>query len=164
MEDIHPNLPPISPPLLTQFDWIVIAILVCGLLYAMWTYARLKQQDKTEKRIKPVSKPVQSFAKALKDLQNLKEIKKWKVFALKATALLKRELAHKFSADFEFATGSEIHTLLKEKGASKELLENVQTLFVALDPVKFAKAKTKEDIAQNVINILTSIHSSSKST
>lgn len=157
MKDLHPNLPPISFPLLTILDWIIIVIFVGLIIYLF-----LKKKQKREvldKKVVQEREPIFprfSLAKELKNLAKLKSAKKWKEFVLRATEILKKYLEQKYQEPFLFATGTELIQELKNK-VSEITLENFRRFFQLVDPVKFADRNLADKQAEKVLQFLKEI-------
>ncbi len=157
MKDLHPNLPPISFPLLTRLDWVIIVIFV-GLIIYLFLKKKQKQEVLNKKVIqaqKPIF-PRFSLAKELKILAELKSTKKWKEFVLRATEILKKYLEQKYQEPFLFATGTELIQELKNKVLITDL-ENFRGFFQLVDPVKFADRNLVDEQAEKVLQFLKEI-------
>ncbi len=155
MKDLHPNLPPISFPLLTILDWVIIVIFVGLIIYLFLK----KKQKKVNKKVVRVRKPIFprfSLAKELKNLAELKSAKKWKEFVLRATEVLKKYLEQKYQEPFLFATGTELIQELKNKVSITDL-ENFRGFFQLVDPVKFADRNLTDEQAEKVLQFLKEI-------
>jgi len=153
MEKIHDNLPSIILPWLTIFDWIIITTIFLIILYLIINYFFFSKK-KIEKPIIKVFIPKPfSLNKELKKLIKLKKQENWKSFALLSTKLLKKILEQKFKKSFIFATSKELQSLLKNKLNNKKM-NSLQTFFLLLDPIKFAKANTKKEITDQILEIL----------
>ncbi len=154
MQDIHPNLPPISFPVFTILDWVILGIFAGILVYAWWSK---KEKEKTLSKpqvIKPkVLSEKFSLVKELQKLEKLKFEKEWKDFVLQATEMLKKSLEQKYQEPFLFATGRELVEELHDKASASEL-ENFRGFFQLVDPVKFANCDLADEQADKVLNFL----------
>jgi len=158
MNDIHNNLAPITPTFFTIFDWIVLGILIVGLGVILWFWFANKKRVNTksvEKITKKKFVPQQFiFKKELDNIVRLQSQKKWKDFALKSSILLKKLLERGYKSPFDFATGKEVQEIMAHKNISDLQKRELKYFFDLIDPIKFAKATGKEEIAREVVNIL----------
>ncbi len=159
MNDIHDNLAPISLTFFTVFDWIIIAVIVGSIAVIVWYIfwhkkeSNISEEDVIVKEKKFIPEQF-SFNKELKTLKELQQEQQWKIFALEASALIKKILEQKYKTPFEFATGKEIQEIMKHKDISKKQKEELSHFFALIDPVKFAKVVGREENAQEIIEIL----------
>jgi len=159
MNDIHQNLAPIEPAFFTVFDWIVVGLLVIGvgvILWKVFVSGRNKEAEAVVKKPK-VKKFVPEpfvFDKELNHIVKLQENSQWKDFSLESTALLKRILEHEYKMPFDFATGKEVQEIMAKKNISTQKKRELKYFFQLIDPIKFAHAQGKEEIAKEVVGIL----------
>ena len=158
MNEIHDNLAPITPVFFTVFDWIIIAIILVIIVLIVWQLLannKKKHSTSIQKPKKKVFVPkVFSFEKELNHIEHLKQQSQWKDFALQATALLKKVLENEYKMQFDFATGREVQEIMSKKNISSHKKQELKYFFNLIDPIKFAHAQGKEEIAKEVINIL----------
>ncbi len=55
---------------------------------------------------------------------------------------------------FDFATGKEVQEIMSKKNISSQKKQELKYFFDLIDPIKFADAQGKEEIAKEVISIL----------
>jgi hypothetical protein len=159
MNDIHQNLAPIEPAFFTVFDWVVVGLVVVGIGVILWKLF-VNRRSIVEDKI--VNKPsVKKFVpepfifdKELNHIVELKEKSQWKDFSLEATTLLKRILEHEYKVPFDFATGKEMQEIMAKKNISTQKKQELKYFFQLIDPIKFAHAQGKEDIAKEIVDIL----------
>lgn len=161
MNDIHDNFPPIHLPFFTVLDWGILAIIVFGFSYVLWKkFFQKIEQDIIEEKPKTVFKFIPqkfSFRRSLEELKKLKKEEKWKEFSLQATQVFKSILEERFQKKYNFATGKELETLLKN-GVSVDEKRELIEFFQLVDPVKFAQASGKEKMAEKIIRLLNTFH------
>jgi len=159
MNEIHQNLAPIEPAFFTIFDWIVLGLIVVGVGVILWKiFVNSRKKDVEVMVQKPkikkfVPKPF-VFDKELKHIVQLQEESQWKDFSLEATVLLKRILEHEYKVPFDFATRKEVQEIMAKKNISSQKKQELKYFFHLIDPIKFAHAEGKEEIAREVIDIL----------
>lgn len=152
MNDIHPNMNPISPPFFTVFDWIFLFVLVLFCVGIFWfLYIRFKKI----KFQKPVKKVVEipkrmSWKKEFKQLEKLISKSRWKDFSHSATHLLKLYFSEEKKMNLLEKTSEEFLEFLKDYSEIK-LIEN---FFDMVDPVKFAGKMGEKEKAAEAFRIL----------
>ena len=160
MQDIHPNLPPISFPFLTILDWLVLGIFAGILLYIFWPKKKQETVSAEPVMIKPKVNPAKfSLTKELRKLEKLKSAKNWKEFVLRATEVLKKSLEQKYHEPFLFATGRELVAELRDKVPARDL-EKFRGFFQLVDPVKFADRDLADAQADKVLDFLKTLRKS----
>lgn len=166
MEKIHDNLPPISLPFFTLFDWIIFLVFIGGIVFIFYkifsSQVKKELQKKNFRRREEYLPTPFILAQELEYLKKLQRKENWKVFALQSTHLLKRILEKKIQKPLFFATGKEIEDFLQVevKSFSPENIEKIHIFFSILDPIKFSKSENiseKQKISERVINILQNI-------
>ncbi len=163
MQEIHPNLPPIHFSFLTIFDGIILGVFGLGILFFIWKFF-FKKEILKEDRSSPVPTkkifipPVFSFEEEILKLKQLKKEENWKKFSLYATKILKKILEHKFKIPLDFATGKEIEEILQKTKTQKHFntikSDKIHEFFTLTDPIKFAKAEGKDEMAEKILKIL----------
>jgi len=159
MNEIHQNLAPIKLTFFTIFDWIVVGLIVVGFCVILWKIfvsnrgKNIKMTAQKPKVKKFVPDPF-VFDKELKHIVKLQEESQWKNFSLEATGLLKKILEHEYKIPFDFATGREVQEIMLKKNISSQKKQELKYFFHLIDPIKFAHAEGKEEIAKEVVNIL----------
>jgi len=161
MTEIHQNLPPIALPFLTPLDLAVGAVFLLVICFLLWKiFFQKKQKKHTREKTKKIQKKFVpekfSLKQEVQKLKHLQEQEDWKQFSLEATRLLKKILEQKFLKNFAFATGKELEEILQEKMTARET-KDIHQFFALLDPIKFAQAKGKNEIAEKVLQIFTSL-------
>jgi len=161
MTEIHNNLPPIELPFFTTFDWTMGAVFLLVICFLLWKifFQKLQKKQTREKTKKIQKKFVPekfSLKQEVEKLKHLQEQENWKQFSLEATRLLKKILEQKFLKNFAFATGKELEEILQEQMTAHET-QNIHQFFALLDPIKFAQAEGKNEIAEKVLDILTTL-------
>lgn len=157
MNTIHENLPALFLPLFSIFDGIIMGTIVVGSIFLLWRVFYVPQKKKVPitPSIQPFIPPVFHKAAAIKKLKALAKKEDWKNFSLQATQVFKKICEQTFQKPFAFATGKEMTEILKEK-ISVEEKRNIEEFFLLTDPIKFAKASGKNEIAKKVFVILES--------
>ncbi len=164
MNEIHDNFPAIMPSFITIFDWVILSFIVIGVGITVWSI--VASRKKNTGNIQEVQPKTQifvpekfSFNKELAVLEQKREQGHWKQFALKSTVLLKKLLEQKYKTPFDFATGKEMQEILAHKQISQKQKQELARFFQLNDPIKFASAQGKDDIAKETINILKDFNS-----
>lgn len=158
MNHIHENLPAITPPFFTVFDYIIIGVFLVGVIIILWKlFSSPKKAKKISAPEKPMPEifvpPVFHLSKEIEKLEQLADQEDWKKFSLSATQVLKKICEKKWKQPFDFATGKEIRELLREKISSSERT-SLSQFFHLLDPIKFAAAEGKAEISGKIISML----------
>ena len=161
MTEIHNNLPQIELPFFTTFDWAIGTIFLFVTCFLLWKifFQKLQKKQTREKTKKIQKKFVPekfSLKQEVEKLKHLQEQENWKQFSLEATRLLKKILEQKFLKNFAFATGKELEEILQEQMTAHET-QNIHQFFALLDPIKFAQAEGKNEIAEKVLDIFTTL-------
>lgn len=157
MNEIHENLPAIHLPFFTIFDWMISGVILLGILFLLWKFFSVPQKKKVSPKalVKKFIPPVFNRKTALKELKLLVENKDWKSFSLRSTEILKKICEQQFQKPFAFATGKELAEILEEKISAKKA-QQIRQFFLLTDPIKFAKADGKNEMAEEVIETLES--------
>ncbi len=159
MNEIHDNLAPITLTFMTVFDWIIISLILIGIILVLWQIF-FRNKNKIQKVVENKPKKQKfvpesfSFEKELSRIEKLQQQLQWKIFSLEATALLKKILEREYNMKFDFATGKEVQEIMSKKNISSQKKQELKYFFDLIDPIKFADAQGKEEIAKEVISIL----------
>lgn len=152
MNDIHPNMNPISIPFFTLFDWVflVVFILFCvgifGFLYVRFKKAEL---EKPAKKIVEIPKRM-SWKKEFKKLEKLMKKSSWKDFSHSATHLFKLHFSEENKMNLLEKTSEEVLDFLTNHSNH----DSVKHFFEMVDPVKFAGKMGEKEKAEEAFRIL----------
>jgi hypothetical protein len=153
MNTLHENLPAYHLPFFTVFDGIIIALIVFGLFFISWSVFKNPHINLSLESSKPYTPKNFDRKKELTHLRSLAKNEDWKAFVLLATNILKHILEESQHKRLSFATGKELFEELKDD-FSADQLKDLKRFFFLVDPVKFAKAKGKNELADEIFLLL----------
>lgn len=166
VDTLHPNefFPPkgVQPPPFLWEEWqkpLIISYIIFALtLLLIYLCVRFKQNKPIIRKIKFIQK-TPPHQRALNEIQTIKSNKQHHLEDLKQyytelTEALRKYIKERFGFDAMEMTSSEIINWLHQNG-NKEMIEELKSIFVTADLVKFAKHRTQiSEDDQNLIDAI----------
>lgn len=154
MEDIHGLKNAIDIPFFSLWEWAILVFLLTFLLFRIghlmwqaWSIRRKKRALEVD-----LYKPKDPFAEQIQQLEQLIESEAFKDFAHAATELLKSHLSMKHQKNITDWTTTEV--LLFTKSIHIDYHAQIKSLFLILDPVKYARQKVSKEKAHQALDVL----------
>lgn len=154
MEDIHGLKEAIDVPFFSLWEWAVLLFLatflvfrVGHLLYQAWSIRRKKETSH-----EMLLEQTDFWTKELQILEDLIASQAFKEFSHRATELLKTHLSHKHQKNITDWTTTEV--LLYTKSIHTEYHTQIKTLFMIVDPVKYARQNVSPEKAHKALSVL----------